>query len=220
MTFIFDLDGTLLDTLDDLTAAVNHALRTIGRPERQREEVLRFVGNGIRALVQRSLTDEVGKADAARAMTAFTDYYMAHCTDLTKPYPGIPALLRTLSEEGHHLAIVSNKVDAAVKALNKQYFGSLIPVAIGEGAPLPLVEGGIVRAKPHPDALLAVMQHFGATPADTVYIGDSEVDIQTAAGAGVPCISVTWGFRDLPTLTAAGATTLVDTPEEILKIIK
>lgn len=220
MTIIFDLDGTLLDTLDDLTAAVNHALRTIGRPERQREEVLRFVGNGIRALVQRSLTDAVGQADADRAMTAFTAYYMAHCTDLTRPYPGIPALLHALNDEGHNLAIVSNKVDAAVKALGRQYFGQLIPVAIGEGAPLSLAEGGIVRAKPCPDTLLAVMQQFGATPADTLYVGDSEVDIQTARNAGVPCLSVTWGFRDIPTLTAAGATTLISTPEEILERIR
>lgn len=219
MTIIFDLDGTLLDTVDDLAASVNHALTSIGLPTRSRSEVRTFLGNGIRTLVMKSLADQVGEEEAERAFGIFRAYYLEHCLDRTQPYEGIMPLLDSLREQGHRLAIVSNKLDPAVKSLNQRFFPRHIEVAIGEGAPLASVEGGVVRRKPNPDALLAVMQELGATPADTLYVGDSEVDIETSRNAGVPCVSVAWGFRDEPDLVAAGATTIIHNPSELLDII-
>lgn len=211
---IFDLDGTLLDTLDDLAAATNATLAAYGFPVRTREEVRLFVGNGVEKLMERALPDghatvahlpDGSSADFGALLADFKSRYAACCEDCTRPYPGIPALLAALRDAGIPVAVVSNKFDAAVKALSAAYFGDLIPVAVGER------DG--VRKKPAPDTVFEALRLLGV-PADgtpsPVYIGDSDVDIATAAAAGLPCISVTWGFRSRPFLTSHGASTFAD----------
>ena len=211
---IFDLDGTLLDTLDDLAAATNATLAAYGFPVRTREEVRLFVGNGVEKLMERALPDghatvahlpDGSSADFGALLADFKSRYAACCEDRTRPYPGIPALLAALRDAGIPVAVVSNKFDAAVKALSAAYFGDLIPVAVGER------DG--VRKKPAPDTVFEALRLLGV-PADgtpsPVYIGDSDVDIATAAAAGLPCISVTWGFRSRPFLTSHGASTFAD----------
>ena len=210
---IFDLDGTLLDTLDDLWAAVNAALKKFSLPIRTREEVRGFVGNGIVKLMERA-AGQVEKEVFDGALAEFKSFYGEHCEDKTKPYEGVIELLTILKAKGIRTAVVSNKADFAVKKLAEGYFEGLLEYAVGENE-----EAGI-RKKPAPDSLLAVMQSMGAGTSSTVYIGDSEVDIQTAKNAGVDCISVTWGFKDKQFLLDNGATVLVDAPEEILSLME
>ena len=210
---IFDLDGTLLDTLDDLWTAVNVALGEFSLPLRSKEEVRSFVGNGIVKLMERAV-GQVEKEVFEGALAAFKRYYGEHCEDKTQPYEGIIELLKALQAKGVRTAVVSNKADFAVKKLAKGYFEGLLEYAVGENE-----EAGI-RKKPAPDSLLAVMQSMGAGTRSTVYIGDSEVDIQTAKNAGVDCISVTWGFKDKGFLIENGATVLADTPEELLSFME
>ncbi len=208
-TIVFDLDGTLLDTLDDLWGSVNAALGICRLPLRSREEVRAFVGNGIAKLMDRA-TGEASPAVKQEALAAFKAHYAAHCEDNTKPYEGVMALLQACKERGIQTAVVSNKADFATQRLVKRYFDGLVSIAVGENE-----EGGI-RKKPAPDSLLAVMERLGASKGGTVYVGDAEVDIQTAKNAGVDCISVTWGFKDREFLVANGATRLVDCPAEVL----
>ncbi len=208
-TIIFDLDGTLLDTLDDLWNSVNFALSACGLPLRSREEVRAFVGNGIKNLMERAVGGG-SKELRERAFAEFKGYYSAHCEEYTKPYDGVIDLLEKCREEGVRTAVVSNKADFAVQRLVKRYFGELITLSVGENE-----EGG-VRKKPAPDSLLFVMGKLNAEPSTTVYVGDAEVDIQTAANAGVDCISVTWGFKDREFLIANGAKRLADAPWEVL----
>lgn len=195
---VWDLDGTLLDTLDDLTDATNHALAEHALPARSREEVRRFVGNGIRRLIERAVPG--GTPDALRDAVygSFCPYYAAHCNDRTAPYPGVMELLAELHAAAVPMAIVSNKADFAVRELAEIYFGGLIPVAVG-------ARDG-TRTKPAPDVVLRALAELHAAPADAVYIGDSEVDVETARNAQMPCLSVSWGFRDPAVLLAAGAT--------------
>ncbi|MBP3423037.1 MAG: HAD-IIIA family hydrolase [Clostridia bacterium] len=211
-TIIFDLDGTLLDTLDDLWAAVNAALKKFSLPLRTKEEVRSFVGNGIVKLMERS-AGKVEKEVFDGVLAEFKRYYGEHCEDNTKPYEGIMPLLEELKKRGIKTAVVSNKADFAVKKLAEGYFQGLLQEAVGENE-----EGGI-RKKPAPDSLLAVMQRLGAGTRSTVYVGDSEVDIQTAQNAGVECISVTWGFKDREFLVENGATVLIDEPKELLEVL-
>ena len=211
-TIIFDLDGTLLDTLDDLWAAVNAALKKFSLPLRTKEEVRSFVGNGIVKLMERS-AGKVEKEVFDGVLAEFKRYYGEHCEDNTKPYEGIMPLLEELKKRGIKTAVVSNKADFAVKKLAEGYFQGLLQEAVGENE-----EGGI-RKKPAPDSLLAVMQRLGAGTRSTVYVGDSEVDIQTAQNAGVECISVTWGFKDREFLVENGATLLIDEPKELLEVL-
>lgn len=210
--YVFDLDGTLLDTLDDLTGAVNAAMREVGAKERTREEVRSFVGNGIRLLVLRALTG--GKEDAfvdnevfERAFSCFKAYYGAHLAEKTAPYPDVLPLLRRLKESKKKVAVVSNKADFAVKKLCERYFGSLVDVAVGEKE-----EDGI-RKKPAPDSTIAAIDALGG--GNAVYIGDSEVDIETAKNAKLPCVSVCWGFKDEAFLLRHGASVCVYAPSEI-----
>lgn len=210
---VFDLDGTLLDTLGDLTAAVNVALREFHLPERTKEEVRSFVGNGVRLLMERAC----GQADFSQKeelVRAFSAYYETHCAERTKPYEGILDLLKVLRLQGVQTAVVSNKPHFAVEILAKEYFGDLLIAAVGEN------ERAGVRKKPAPDALLAVLEKAGVERQKALYVGDSEVDIQTAKNAGVACISVTWGFKDKEFLLKNGAKILVDSPMEILALIK
>lgn len=208
-TVIFDLDGTLLDTLDDLTSAVNYALTAFGLPTRTKTEVRTFVGNGIAVLMQRAVGIE-SYPKQAEILQTFKAYYGANCANKTQPYAGILPLLTQLQQAGVQTAVVSNKADFAVKMLAERYFSGLLLQAVGENE----AEG--VRKKPAPDSLFAVLRTLGADKQSTVYVGDSEVDIQTAQNAGVDCISVTWGFKDLPFLIENGATTLVSDPMQIL----
>ena len=220
---VFDLDGTLLDTLDDLHAAVNRALARADLPTRTREEIRAFVGDGVELLIRRAVPADLAKdpdgETKIRAILAdFKVDYAANCTVATAPYEGVLTLLDALRETGTRIAVVSNKFDAATKALCARYFGDRIDVAVGER------EADGVRKKPYPDTVFEALSALGATEgatagADVTYIGDSEVDVQTARNAGIPCISVTWGFRDEDFLCARGATTVAHTPAEVLRIL-
>lgn len=196
-TVIFDLDGTLLDTLEDLTDSVNHAMEKFGFPVHTIEEIRTFVGNGAPKLLERSIPDGVANPDYEAALTAFKAHYAEHCEDKTGPYEGVPEMLAGLKEQGYHLAVVSNKFDGAVKKLCKKYFGEFISVSIGESAE--------VKRKPAPDTVYRALRELGCVASHAVYVGDSEVDIQTAKNASLPCISVTWGFRAEEKLRSEGA---------------
>jgi len=205
--YIFDLDGTLLNTLEDLKNALNATLREFGYPERTLEDTRTFVGNGLKNLLQRATEF---KADNVEEMLVFLKaYYSVHCEDFTKPYDGILALLETLKKQGKKIGIVSNKADPYVKQLAKSYFKGLIDVAIGEN------EDAGIRKKPAPDSVFTAMKELGVGKEECVYVGDSETDIETAKNAGVDCISVTWGFRDRGYLEEQGGRVFVDHPSEI-----
>ena len=199
---IFDMDGTVLDTLDDLTAATNAAMSAFGFPTHSRDAVRSFVGNGIAKLIERAVPAGTDAATTARVLDAFRTYYAAHCTDATRPYDGVCELLLELRAAGSLTAVLSNKADFAVKDLAKAYFAGALDAAVGECAGVP--------RKPAPDGVLSLMRAFGVTPAQTAYVGDSDVDVRTAANAGVDGIFVTWGFRDAACLRGAGATRIVD----------
>ncbi|MBQ9781470.1 MAG: HAD-IIIA family hydrolase [Clostridia bacterium] len=211
---IFDLDGTLLDTLDDLADAVNNALSAFSLPCRTRDEVRTFVGDGVAKLIERATPGDCPHDKVAAVLARFKSYYAAHCQDKTSPYEGILSLLTELKHQGIRTAIVSNKFDDAVKALANHYFGTLIQVAVGER------ESEGIRKKPAPDTLLMAMDKLGVSPDETLYVGDSDTDILTAHAAGVACVSVTWGFRDSAFLLSHGATLLADTPEELKTMIR
>ncbi len=210
---IFDLDGTLLDTLDDLTTSVNFCMDRYGEPRHTRDEVRGMVGDGIYMLIERSLPGGRDNPHYEDCVRDFSPFYQEHMMDRTAPFDGIDALLSKLREYGYGMAIVSNKFDAAVKDLNRRFFGDRIPVAIGEA------EAAGIRKKPEPDTVFAAMRELGAGPEQCLCVGDSEVDIQTAANAGIPCICVTWGFKTENFLKEHGAETIVDTPEELLSQI-
>ena len=211
-TVIFDLDGTLLDTLQDLADATNYALRKQGMPERTIEEVRQFVGNGVRLLMIRAIPGGEENPLFEETFALFKSYYGEHCNDHTRPYEGIMELLAALREKGYAVAIVSNKIDFAVKELSKLYFQGIVPVAIGEK------EG--IRRKPAPDTVFEALKELGRTKEEAVYVGDSDVDIETAQNAGMPCISVLWGFRDQAFLKAHGASHSAAKAEEILKYVE
>ena len=208
-TIIFDLDGTLLDTLDDLTASVNYCMEKFGGPVYDREDVRKKVGNGIYVLMERALPGGRENPSYEECIQAFPLHYEKHMLDHTRPFEGIQKMLEDFSEKGYKMAIVSNKFDAAVKELNRRFFGERIAVAIGEA------EARGIRKKPAPDTVFTAMDELGARREECIYVGDSEVDIQTASNAGIPCISVTWGFKTREFLENAGATVLADTPKEL-----
>ncbi|HMM07032.1 MAG TPA: HAD-IA family hydrolase [Clostridiales bacterium] len=195
-TVIFDLDGTLLDTLEDLADSVNHVLFLYGYPLRSMAEIRSFVGNGVRKLMRRAVADPVPDSVFAELFAAFQWYYNAHCAVKTKPYEGIPELLRELKAAGFRLAVVSNKNDAAVKNLIEHFFPGLFDVSIGQREGVPL--------KPAPDMVEIALTHLGAARRQAIYVGDSEVDSATAANAGLRLILVAWGFggqKELSLLT-------------------
>ena len=178
---IFDLDGTLTDTLEDLFLSVNHALRSCSLPERSLDEVRRFVGNGVRKLVERSVPENTDSTLLEKCFEAFRSHYVIHCQDHTCLYPGIAYLLTALHAKGYKMAVVSNKLQAGVDELAASFFGGVIDVAIGE-------RSGIPR-KPAPDMVLAALKELGVEPSEAIYVGDSDVDLQTAANSGLPCCS-------------------------------
>lgn len=208
--YIFDLDGTLLDTLGDLAASTNYALRTHGMPEHSIDDVRRFVGNGVRKLMERAIPGGAANPDFEATFATFRQYYMEHSLDTTKPYEGIPETLAELKRRGCRLAVVSNKMMAATQELCRYFFPDTIEVAIGEN------ESQGIRKKPAPDTVFAALRKLGVGNGEAVYVGDSDVDIQTAANAGLPCISVLWGFRDRDFLIQHGAKTFISAPSELL----
>jgi phosphoglycolate phosphatase len=208
--YIFDLDGTLLDTLGDLAASVNYALRTHGMPEHTIDDVRRFVGNGVRKLMERAVPDGTVNPLFDEAFATFRQHYMEHSLDTTRPYDGVPEMLATLKAKDCHLAVVSNKMMAATQELCRHFFPDTIEVAIGENE----AEG--IRKKPAPDTVIAALRQLGVGQEGAVYVGDSDVDIETARNSGLPCISVLWGFRDRDFLLQHGAKKLISNPSELL----
>ena len=206
-TYIFDLDGTLLSTLADLAASTNYALRTHHMPERSLDEVRRFVGNGVKKLMERAIPDGLNNPLFEETFATFRQHYMQHNLDTTQPYPGIMQLLEQLKAEDKNIAVVSNKFYAATRELCRHFFGDLVPVAIGERED--------IRKKPAPDTVIEALRELGVDKEGAVYIGDSDVDIMTAKNSGMPCVSVLWGLRDKEFLLEHGATTLISKPEEM-----
>lgn len=208
-TFIFDLDGTLLNTLADLAASCNHALRANGMPERTVDEVRRFVGNGVKMLMQRAVPDGLDNPKFEKTYADFRQHYLIHSLDTTQPYPGITEMLGCLKSEGKNIAVVSNKFYAATQELCQHFFGEYVSVAIGEREN--------IRKKPAPDTVIEALRQLGVNRENAVYIGDSDVDIATARNSFMPCISVLWGFRDKHFLTEHGAVTFISSPDEIIE---
>ena len=209
-TYVFDLDGTLLDTLGDLAASTNYALRTHGMPEHSLDDVRRFVGNGVRVLMERAVPQGAENPQFEAAFQTFRTHYMQHSLDTTKPYDGILETLETLKAEGCRLAVVSNKMMAATQELCRHFFRDTIEVAIGEH------EAQGIRKKPAPDTVNEAFRQLGVGKERAVYVGDSDVDILTARNSGLPCINVLWGFRDRDFLIQHGAETFISAPSELL----
>lgn len=222
---IFDLDGTLLYTLENLFESTNHALRAFGYKERSMDEIRSFVGNGVRVLMQRAMPAPAFNSaklsadnqpnlcdkDFEACLAVFKEHYAKTMYEKTRPYDGVIEILETLRKSGAKRAVVSNKFDSAVKALCNKYFGDLLITSVGESE--------TVRKKPAPDGVLKVMKELGCKPYECVYIGDSEVDIETAKNAEVECISVDWGYKDEEFLLAHGAKKIAHTPAELLDMI-
>lgn len=208
---VFDMDGTILDTLEDLKDSTNFALEKCGYPVRTYDEVRRFVGNGIRKLIERAVPEGLTTEQIDRVHEVFTEHYKVHCADKTKAYDGIKPLLEKLRASGVKTAVVSNKADYGVQELCREYFDGLFDYAVGER------EG--IRRKPAPDAVNEALRVLGIDKSEAVYIGDSDVDFETAKNAELPCISVLWGFRDEEFLREKGATLFVRDPAEIYDII-
>ena len=208
---IFDLDGTLLDTLDDLAGSVNYSLNKYAGMTRSVQQIRTFVGNGVRTLMTRSLPGGQSNPAFEAAFEDFKAYYADHCRDNTKPYPKISELVHELSARGYQLAIVSNKTDPEVKKLSREYFGDAFSSAVGE-------REGVLR-KPAPDTLFQTLKELGLAKEQAVYIGDSEVDVQTALNAGVDCIGVTWGFRSPEQLAEAGCHSMINDPMQLLDLV-
>ena len=209
---IFDLDGTLLDTLDDLAASLNHALTCFGLPPRSRDEVRSFIGNGVRLLVRRALPESADAETERQVFAAFAAYYREHCADLTRPYAGIAGLLEIARQSGFATAVVSNKSHREVQTLCRRFFPGLLDTAAGE-------RPGLAR-KPAPDLPRLVLDSLGVSPDQACYIGDSPVDIETAVNAGADCLCVSWGFRSREELERAGAGRIADSPGELAALLE
>ena len=210
---IFDLDGTLLNTLEDLCDSTNFALQKFGYPKRTIEEVRHFVGNGVRLLIERAIPNGKENPYFEECLNTFKQHYRGNMYNKTKPYDGIVELLKDLRLKGIQTAVVSNKFDTAVKELCKKYFGDLIQVAIGENE-----EEGI-RKKPAPDSVFKAISELKISIKNVIYVGDSETDVQTAKNAEIDCIGCCWGFRDKSVLLKEGAAHIVQNPKEIYEII-
>lgn len=208
---IFDLDGTLLDTLDDLCNSVNYSLRTNNFPERSLAEVRTFVGNGIRLLIERSVPEGTSKELIDKTFECFKTYYAVHCNDKTKTYPGVMDMLKELKKNGYKIAVLSNKAQYAVTKLCDIYFNNLLDDAVGAREN--------VAKKPSPDALYICAENNNINLNNVIYVGDSGVDVATANNAGVRGIAVTWGFRSRELLIKCGAENLADNTDELLQIL-
>ena len=208
---IFDMDGTILDTLEDLKDSLNYLLRANNYPERTLEEVRNFVGNGVRKLIERGVGRQLEEQELDRLFEQHKAYYKVHCADKTKPYDGVIELIQELRKAGCKTAVVSNKADYAVQELCEKYFDGLFDVAVGSRTN--------VRNKPAPDSVFEVLKKLGLSKEQAVCIGDSDVDIETAANAEIDSILVEWGFRSREFLLERGAETIVSRPEEILRLV-
>lgn len=215
-TVIFDLDGTLLNTLEDLTDSVNYVMDRYGLPLHTIEEVRGFVGNGAAKLIERAVAQGREHPAYGEMLSAFRSHYAVHCEDKTAPYVGVEEMLSMLRESGYRLAVVSNKPDGAVKQLCHKFFGENIQEANGEN------ESAGIKRKPAPDMVYRALAGLSSNAADAVYVGDSDVDVQTAANVPMTCISVTWGFRTREQLLASGASPekMIRTPKELLPLLE
>ena len=211
-TIVWDMDGTVLNTLIDLRESVNYVLSLYGMPERSIEEYRSFFGSGIRHALECAVPQGTSKETIDEMLPLFKEHYDIHCMDNTCPYDGVLDVMKKLKEMGYKMAIVSNKIDSAVKELNERFFRDSVETAIGE-------RDGINR-KPAPDMVEQALAELGRTKEESVYIGDSEVDLLTARNSGLPCISVLWGFRDRDYLIEEGAEVFAETPEDIIQILK
>ena len=205
---LFDMDGTVLDTLDDLTDAVNYALSVHGLPLRAREEIRSFLGNGEERLILRSVPEGTPEEIARSVRAAYHPYYEAHSAVKTRPYPGIPETILRLKQAGCSTGVISNKTDGAVRELCKRYFPGLFDVSVGD-------DGALRRRKPFPDGVFEAMRVLGAEREECLFVGDSDVDLQTARNALLPFIGCAWGFRGRHFLEENGAETIADTPQEL-----
>lgn len=208
---VFDMDGTILNTLEDMTDSVNYTLRTFQMPERSLDEVRRFVGNGIPKLIGRAVPEGTDPIVTAKVLAFYMDWYVSHCEIKTRPYDGIPALLKKLREAGVRTAVVSNKADTAVAKLAALYFPDLFDYTVG-------AREGIAN-KPAPDSVLEVLRGLNCEKKNAVYIGDSDVDVATAKNSGLDCLAVSWGFRDVSFLKEHGASVIVHDPADLFRYI-
>lgn len=209
---IFDLDGTLLNTIDDLADAGNHVCAAHGWPTHTVDEFKRMVGNGIPNLVARFAPDGLGEDGLAGALAEFSAYYDQHKEDKTAPYPGIPELLTALKRQGVHLAVLSNKAHAMAGPVVEHYFPGVFEYVQGALPDAPL--------KPDPTLLRALMEKIGAKPEATLFVGDSDVDVLTGKNGGLTVCGVLWGFRDRPELESAGADRVMERPEQLLSLLR
>jgi phosphoglycolate phosphatase len=207
-TYIFDLDGTLLDTLNDIAVSTNYALHWAGMPEHTVDDVKVFVGNGVKKLIERAMPDGINNPKFEMTYSMFKEHYIEHSMDTTKPYPGILETLAELKKKNKKIAVVSNKFYDATQKLCRHFFSDYIQVSIGEREN--------IRKKPAPDTVLEALRQLGAERETAVYIGDSDVDVNTAKNSGLPCISVLWGFRDKKFLIEHGATIFISEPNQLL----
>ena len=208
---IFDLDGTLLDTIDDLYFSVNYALKRFDYPARTKKEVLSFVGNGYVSLLEKALPKSICEQQFDELVKCFKDYYAEHCFDNTKPFDGVMQLLQRLKDKGYALAVLSNKGDAQVQSLVKRYFDDAFDLALGERAG--------IRKKPYSDSIEETLKTLGFEKQDAVYVGDSEVDVETAKNARMDCICVDWGFRTREQLQQAGASVIVSSMQDLRRAL-
>ncbi len=209
---IFDLDGTLLDTLDDLSDSVNHILKKYHYPQRTKEEIRSFIGNGIKKLIERTLPYHLDEKEFEVIFNDYQNYYQIHCLDKTTPYPHIFDLLKKLKDKNIKTAIISNKSDDKVQVLKKAFFPDLIDLALGTI--------DFTKTKPNPESTLKIIHDLHVPLSSCLFVGDSDVDIKTAHNAGIPCVSVSWGFKDKESLLKNGAQFIIDTPLELLEVIK
>ena len=208
---IFDMDGTILDTLDDLTHSTNYILNKYHYPLRSRDEVRQFVGNGIYRLVERAVPEGTSLQQIDQLFDEFKEHYQLHCHENTRPYEGILELIKELKEADIKVAVVSNKAHEAVVSLSEEYFEGLFDASIGER------EG--IRRKPSPDSINEVLNKLNIDREYAIYVGDSEVDIETAKNANMECICVSWGFRDYEQLIDSGASIIVSNTDELEALI-
>ena len=211
-TIVFDMDGTVLNTLDDLTVSMNYVLDKFGYPGHTVEEYRLFFGNGVKEALRLALPEDVPSEIIDDMLPIYKEHYDAHCLDKTRPYDGVVEVMNELKQKGYKLAIVSNKIDSAVKELNQRFFADAVGIAIGE-------KPGVNR-KPAPDMVEAALKELGSTKEEAVYVGDSEVDFMTAKNSKLPCISVLWGFRDKEYLIEQGAYCFAENPEDIISILQ
>ena len=204
---LYDMDGTVLDTLGDLVNAVNHTLEHFNMPTRSENQIMGFLGNGAKNLITQAAPEGTAPEFVEEMLAFYLPWYNSHCTILTAPYPGIIELMQTLKAAGVKQAVISNKQDSAVKPLAAQYFPGLLESALGESE--------TVKKKPNPDAVLAALKELGVDKSEAIYVGDSEVDVQTAINADMACAAVSYGFRSVEELEAAGAKMIFHSVQEL-----